>query len=165
MFNYWREAREVLDLLGALVKKYHSNGVDIYFTTPFKKDLKVKKTTHLLEIFDKNRPSERHDVSDMSARLSEIVIEYQKDLTGKRWHIPGRPRNARPLTLYVFTDAVWQPVCDVEAVIKSLVNTLKQQNLHKQQVGIQFIQFGNEPWCTKRLRELDRMRLDGKVEM
>ena len=165
MFHYWAEARELLDLLGKLVKNYDPNGVDIYFTTPFKRYLKVRKTTHLMEIFDRHRPNRGHDISDMSARLSDTVSEYQKDLTRKHWHIPGRPRNARPLSLYVFTDAVWQPVCDVAAVIKSLVNTLKQQNLHKQQIGIQFIQFGNEPRYTRRLQDLDRLRLDGHVDM
>ena len=167
--SYWSKARNLLDLLGYLVKKYDRDGLDIYFTCPFREYLNVKTTTHLLAIFDENKPFGNDRVSDMSATLSNIVGKYQKVLAKihERKSISARVMSVRtrPLSLYVFTDAVWQPVCEVSPVIKSLVNTLNQQNLHKQQVGIQFIRFGDQPQYQSRLEALDRLKLSGFVDM
>ena len=163
MITYWPEARRLLDLLGRLVKTYDKNHVDIRFTTPFTTFLNVKNTEKLTKIFDEHSPNSGLDVSDMSASLWKTVSEYQEKLTKKQRKLPF-VRSTRPLSLYVFTDAVWQPVCDVAPVIKSLVNTLEQQNLHKQQIGIQFIQFGNKLEYTQRLRDLDRLRLNKHVD-
>ena len=173
MLTHWSTARELLDLLGKLVKEYDDNGVDLYFTSPFTRHLKVKTTTQLISIFDRHKPYGSEEVSDMSARLSDTVTSYQKALAKiherksllARTATKIRKDELCPLSLYIFTDAVWQPVCDVAPVIKSLVNTLNQQNLHKQQIGIQFIRFGDQPKYIRRLEKLDRLKLTGYVDM
>lgn len=169
MLDHWKKARKVLRLLGYLVKNYDPNGVDLYFTCPFKKYANLTKTTAMLEIFDRQKPSNESHRSDMSARLSDIVGEYRNklDKIHERRFLFKRPmtRETRKLSLYVFTDAVWQPGCEVAPVIRSLITTLKEKNLHKQQIGIQFIQFGDKAEETKRLKDLDRLRESGYVDM
>ena len=105
----------------------------------------------------------------MSARLSSIVRDYQESLnrTQGSTSLVSKylTKRTRPLSLYVLTDAVWQPTCNVPPVIQSLVKTLKDLNLHKQQIGIQFIRFGERPEGIKRLEELDKLKLRGFVDM
>ena len=165
MIQYWSAARSLLDLLGYLVKQYDNDGLDIYFTCPFKKYSKIKTTTRLLEIFDRHKPHGHGKMSDMHAILSRIIVPYQEEIRKMRnrrsfWPKLKAKETTLPLSLYIFTDAVWQPVCDVTDVITSLVDTLKEQNLHKQQVGLQFIRFGNQAAGVSRLERLDKLKLN-----
>lgn len=166
MNEHWTDVRELLDLLGYIVKHYDDNGVDIYFTNSSSKHGSVKTTTELLRVFDLYAP---YGVHDMSARLWSIVADYQEDL--RKLHASRSRlsrlslRRVRPLSLYVLTDAVWQPVCDVSPVITSLVGSLTDLNLHKKQVGIQFIRFGHSSVGIERLEVLDRLKQKGYVDM
>lgn len=168
MEKYWSDVRALLDLLAYIVKTYDPNGIDLHFTSSAQKYVGVKSTTDLLEIFDRysNRPRGSWDMSD---RLSSIVSEYQKDLatinTSKTFVPKLLQQKVRPLSLYVLTDAVWQPACDVSPVIESLVSTLKKYDRHKQQVGIQFIRFGSRPEGIKRLEDLDMLKLNSDIDM
>lgn len=161
MLAHETQVRSLLELLGYLVKRKDPNGVDLYFTCSSKKYSNIRKATRLIELFNRHRPRGNEDKTDMSARLSSIMIEYQNDLA-RRHHLGLR--KTRPLSLYILTDAVWQPVCEVAPVIKSFVNTLTERNLPKQKVGIQFIRFGNHPHKS-RLKELDRLKVDGHVDL
>lgn len=168
MIPYWSDARELSGLLCYLVKRADPNGVDLNFTSLAKHYYRIKSTTDVLKIFDQNRPrSQGH--CNMSFHLSSIVNKYQRTLA----NIPvsrsifGKTtsQETRPLSLYVFTDAVWRPRCDVAPVIKSLVNSLNQQNLLKQQVGIQFIRFGNSRQGMERLHDLNNLKRSNIVDM
>ena len=168
MKPYWWNARELLGLLFYLVKRADPDGVDLHFTSPAKHYKRIKKTADVLEIFDQHKPrSQSH--CDMSFHLSSIVNEYQRKLTkihGSRSIFDKiRSQETRPLSLYIFTDAIWQPRCDVAPVVKSLVNTINQQNLLKQQAGIQFIRFGDSKEGMKRLQDLDNLMLNSYVNM
>ena len=168
MKPYWSNARELLWLLFYLVKRADPNGVDLHFTSPAKHYYRIKTTTDALEIFDQNIPRSQ-SLCDMSFDLSSIVTEYQRNLAKihARRSIFDRIRckETYPLSLYVFTDAVWQPRCDVAPVIRSLVNTLNQQNLLKQQAGIQFLRFGDSHECEKWLQDLDNLMSNNYVNM
>ena len=168
MDPYWSNARELLGLLCYLVKRADPNGVDLHFTSPAKHCCRIKSTTDVLKIFDQNKPRPQGHC-DMNFHLSSIVNEYQRTLANVpvSRSIFGKTRSqeTRPLSLYVFTDAVWQPRCDVASVIRSLVITLNQKNLLKNKAGIQFIRFGNSLEGRKRLEELDNLMLSGYVNM
>ena len=168
MIPHWSNARELLGLLFYLVKRADLKVVDLHFTSPARHYYRFKTTTDVLGIFDQNRPrSQGH--CDMSFNLSFIVGKYQKDLNkihARRSIFDKiRSQETRPLSLYIFTDAVWQPKCDVAPVIKALVSTLNQQNLHKQQAGLQFIRFGNSEQGMKRLDDLDNLKRSSIVDM
>ena len=168
MKPYWSNARELLGLLVYLVKRDDPNGVDLHFTSPTKHYYQIKRTKDVLEKFDQNRPrSQGH--CDMNFNLSYIVNEYQRNLAkipvSRSIFSKTRFQERRPLSLYTFTDAVWQQRCNVAPVIKSLVNTLNQQNLLRRQAGIQFIRFGNSQEGEKRLQDLDNLMLSGYVDM
>lgn len=159
----------MLDVLGYIVKDKDPNGVDLYFTCPFKKFSKIKRSSQLIELFDRHKPTSDDSLSDMNASLSEAIADYQYNLAHKRERRSistlMRLQKVRKLSLYIFTDAVWYPRCDVSPVIKSLVDTLIKQNLPKQQIGIQFVRFGDYPEGITRLERLDRMKVDGEADM
>jgi hypothetical protein len=48
------------------------------------------------------------------------------------------------LRIYILTDAVWQPLSDPIEPITSFITTLKDSAFPQNQVGIQFISFGND---------------------
>ncbi|KAL8748261.1 MAG: hypothetical protein Q9184_007455 [Pyrenodesmia sp. 2 TL-2023] len=169
MLSYWTKARDLLDVLGYIVKDKDRNGVDLFFTCSTKKYSKIKRSSGLIELFDKHKPTSNYTLSDMSASLSRVICDYQYDLTNRRERRSistcMRRQRVRQLRLYIFTDAVWQPTCDVSPVIKSMVDTLREQHLPKQQIGIQFIRFGDYPEGITRLERLDRMKVDGEADM
>ena len=168
MTPYWSKARDLLGLLSYLVKRADPNGVDLHFTSPSKHYYQIKTTTEVLEVFDQNKPRSQGQC-DMNFELSLIVNKYQKTLT--KMHAPRsifakmRSQEIRPLSIYTFTDGVWQPRCDVAPVIRTLVRTLNKENLLKQQAGIQFIRFGNSQDGKKRLEDLDNLMKSNYVNM
>ncbi|KAL8793424.1 MAG: hypothetical protein Q9195_004010 [Heterodermia aff. obscurata] len=168
MIPHWSDARELLGLLFYLVKRADPDGVDLHFTSPAKHYYRIKTTTDVLELFDQNKPRAQ-GYCDMSFELSSIVSEYQRTLSNR--HAPRsifgkiRSQETRRLSVYTFTDAVWQPRCDVAPVIRSLVKTLNEENLLKQQAGIQFIRFGDSQEGTKRLDDLDNLVSSNYVDM
>lgn len=169
MCKYWQQVRELLDLLAYIVKNDDPDGVDIYFTCPFKKYPSSKTTTALLEKLNRHKPRDSHDISDMSDSLWRIVNEYETYLKQtsypKRIFPTRRSQTARPLSLYILTDAVWPSSCDVASVVERQVKSLNQHNKMRSQVGIQFIRFGNDPQGIIRLEYLDNLKLKDVVDM
>ena len=69
---------------------------------------------------------------------------------------------ARPISIYVLTSGVWdlsatarEGTCGAERPINRLITELKDRNLRKSQVAIQFIRFGDYQTGIQRLKYLD----------
>ena len=155
MGRHWKEVRDVFAHLAYIVKDADPDGIELLFTIS-SDARRSKHTTPLLDLLDSTGPQ---GASNIRSQLSEVLKEYQARLKGQkpsRWsrhrHSPGRVRRQ---TLYVFTDGVWQPDCDVTEMIKHLVDCLKEHNLYREQFGIQFIRFGDDPEGIQRLEHLD----------
>jgi hypothetical protein len=109
----------------------------------------------LLETIKKKKPK---GSSDMKLRLGDILQDYQLRLRSqatRKSYLSLGPKRVRRLNVYVFTDGVWQPECDTEEIIRFLVRTLVELQLVGEQVGIQFIRFGDDAEGIKRLDHLD----------
>lgn len=64
----------------------------------------------------------------------------------------------RPLTIIVFTDGMWREGSDPENLIIDAVDALESTDwAGQQQLGIQFVQFGDDSAATKKLEELDTL--------
>jgi hypothetical protein len=59
------------------------------------------------------------------------------------------------MNIYVLTDGCWENACTGENQIRNLVDELVKLKLTKDQVGIQFIRFGNDQRGLERLSYLD----------
>ncbi|KAL9129565.1 MAG: hypothetical protein Q9217_002021 [Psora testacea] len=153
MAKYRSHVREVFELLSYLVKGSDPDGLDLYFSTSLEK-LKPKTNADMLKELDKRPPAEGFD---MRFRFNAIIEAYQNKLDDKHLFraLFRKSRGPRKLSLYVLTDGVWQPKCDLKTTIRTLVSHLEDHKLTHQQIGIQFIQFGNDQTGTSRLKELD----------
>ena len=147
------EARKVLEAMASMVKRYDPDGVDMLFTKSSREVRQTEKTESLLKAFDKESFTGK---SDMRVKLGGILEDYKRKMTGQQrstslLRIFRPPEPQRRLSLYVLTDGIWQPECDVVTTITSTVTSLKTHNLLDKQIGIQFIRFGDENEKAKRL--------------
>jgi hypothetical protein len=153
MRDHWDDVVSLFSVFAYFAKKYDKNGLEMYFTVSEDK-----------EHFDKTTPAVSHlkymtqkSPSIIDIRLSEILRDYQSRLDrqngrkGSRWSLSDP---VKQLSLYVFTDGAW-PGCDAVAPVVAMVEKLQELKLPKQQVGIQFVRFGNDPVGIRRLEYLD----------
>lgn len=159
MIEHKAALREVLEAIVYTVKNYDPNGVDLLFTHSNRKVSSTKKTTIILDEFDKVTFKGK---TDMQLHLNNILDIYKRRMTNqqKSWRswIPclSSRESPRKLSLYILTDGRWHPGCDVESVIKSMVAFLVKHDLRNAQVAIQFIRFGpGTPGIIKQLDHLD----------
>ena len=138
-----------------MVKKYDRDGLDLHYASSGQKE-NNKHTSPLISSLEK------HSLSggqvDLKDRLGTLLEEYKIKLQEPR----SPPRlfrrginELRRYNIYVFTDGIWQPHCDMEPIIRGMVDCLKKLGLHNAQIGIQFIRFGNNAEAIKRLEHLD----------
>ena len=157
MATHVAEIKRLTVLLAYMVKNSNPDGVDMYFTKSTLKIKSEKKTKNLSRAFT-NVIFEGS--SNMEWKLGQILDEYKSKLgtqSRAKWFLLHKPQlqAVRPLSIYVLTDGVWQPKCDVRVTIANFVESLQQHKLLNKQVGIQFIRFGNNQEGGERLAELD----------
>ena len=158
MIKHRDEVKKALHLLWEMTARHDPDGPDLYITAETRK-LKPKTFQRMLQEVDR-RPLQ--GPCDMRFHLAHITEEYEnhlgkRNLIAKLRHPKSTPsRGPRKLSLYVLTNGVWQGRTDLSMVIKQLVDHLISHNLRNKQVGIQFIQFGNDETGTNRLRKLDK---------
>ncbi|KAH0539072.1 hypothetical protein FGG08_004370 [Glutinoglossum americanum] len=155
MQSHWRNVVALFKTLGYLVKQRDPDGMELCFTNSLKEE-RSKDRKRLLELLGEVVPKGN---TDISIRLGSILLKYEERLINQSAARPmfrARPTgSAPPLSLYIFTDGVWQPECDVTFSIKKLVTKLEDLGSPPKQVGIQFIRFGDNPEGIKRLDYLD----------
>jgi hypothetical protein len=156
MAKHWDEVTNVLEILATLLHRQDPDGLDITFT--FGKaschSNSARKLKNTMRGKDAKPSSGVH--TNMASALGKALSGYLQSLASSR----GRPKY---LSLYVLTDGVWSGTLDIHAVddvIAEFSNKLEKLDgsvlRSERRVGIQFVQFGNEPAATRALRRLDR---------
>ncbi len=146
MNHHRSDARKVLEAMAYAVKRYDDNGIDMRCTQGDRKVSSTERTKRLVNVFDE---LDFMGIIDMEISLDRILQDYKDQFPGPRSSsalfrkimstLRGPPK---PLSLYILTDGNWQQGCNVEAVIRSMVEFLVSRDLRKQ-VAIQFIRFGD----------------------
>lgn len=167
MTQYWNELTKLIEILTYLVKRYDSDGVEMYYTISNGKPIIGSKATTFIKSLGKVKTS---GLTDIGLLLNKILVKYHSKLRQAYRAVPERTSNTqidlKPLSLYVLTDGVWQPECDAKAQIRTLVHGLTDLKISdKRQVGIQFISFGNNELGLKRMKELDEMNRDENLKL
>jgi len=160
--NYARtnEVADVFATLFGLLRPYDNNGIDVYFTmSSGKHNFKdVKEAVDLVS----RKVRSAAGISNFSVRLSEILEDYcnrlHKNTSTRRVPFVGlfaKPK--KPMTIFVLTDGIWGTDSEVYAAqaISNTVRKLGELGKHPSQVGIEFIQFGDNEEAKKKLDELD----------
>lgn len=153
MKQHWSSLKALCSLLFEIVKNYDPDGVDFYFTVSQtqKKNFKIRRS---LEAF-LARKEPQPGPCDMSNRLGLILQAYQDRLRHRDRFTSVFSRKVRPISIYILTDVQWELGPDPSNVIKNLVDQMGNLMITKEQVGLQFISWGDDPEVQKRLERLD----------
>lgn len=149
MFNHKPDVRLVVEVCGYQVKRLALNGIEMFFTMSDKSVSHCKKTRILLEALEATLFFSK---SSMTSRLEHILREHESYLHGqKKKEISSLLQG---FVVYILTDGMWQPGNPVSGVIKNFDDRLKERGPPEHPIGIQFIQFGDDPGATKMLEDL-----------
>jgi hypothetical protein len=157
MSPYWSEVTKVVHVLSYLLKKTDEDGMDLCFTVS-KDTYNSKKSSTFLRTLQRRVKA---GTSDIGSSLSTILQQYktylQEEAPSRRLSLFSKPKpeGKKALNVYVLTDAVWEPESNAAEPVTSLVGTLEKLGYSRNQVGIQFIRFGDDPEGIKKLEHLD----------
>jgi len=153
----WFEAGQALEALAEAAQKYDNDGIDIYFLNSKREALNLRSSEEVRSVFDKVKPS---GATPTGERLDQLLKPYLTKLEAADIQPNGTPTDKRTgkdikrINFIVITDgeATDNPkvaVVDAAARLKAL------HNLNLVQLGIQFVQIGNDASATRALKELD----------
>ena len=150
MKDHWDDVITFFVVFSYITKKLDSNGLEMYFTVSTDY-LTFKDTTKAVSHLKNMNPS---TFSNIDQRLEHILGRYREKHDLQKQRRLSRFRSpAKPLSLYVFTDAAWQG--DAIEPIERMIYYQRERRLPREQVGIQFIRFGNNPKGIQKLEYLD----------
>lgn len=161
---------QVLDVfanLAYILEAADPNGLDVMCTSDPGNMQHSRVTDKLFQFvqsnFDKGA-STNCFIERALETLADKVIDKLPSGPGEKKRLRNWIRNDkfRPISIYVLTSGVWdsstanrEGTCGAERPINQLITELKSRNLHKSQVAIQFIRFGDHPTGIERLTFLD----------
>ncbi|EJD53671.1 hypothetical protein AURDEDRAFT_110460, partial [Auricularia subglabra TFB-10046 SS5] len=148
--DHWYEACDALAKLVDAASKYEISGIRLHFLNSTHTCL-VKCATDVRKAFQTVTPQIR-SASPVGEKLEQLLLEYMASLeASKAQGSGGEP--PKPVNYIVLTDGA--PSDDPESVIVATARRLDSQHFPLGQIGIQFVQIGNDPEATAALRELD----------
>lgn len=146
----WSEARNALAELVDAASRYNVSGIRIHFLND-SYTCTVKNSADIGAAFAAVCPKGSTPTGE---KLEEILLEYLDRLeASKRLSVSSATAAVKPINIIVLTDGA--PSDDPESVIVATARRLDAQHFPISQVGIQFVQIGNEDEATAALRELD----------
>ncbi|KAF8253237.1 hypothetical protein K440DRAFT_593911 [Wilcoxina mikolae CBS 423.85] len=158
MTAHWAATRSALETLATVALRHDQDGIDIHFMNHPEHDaVNVKSAVHIRRLFAKVEPE---GCTPTGQCLDEILREYiDRYASTKAPASPSSspsshaPPGVKPLNILVLTDG--EPTDDPEPVIVSAARKLEALNAPLHQVGIQFLQIGDEEGAREALEELD----------
>lgn len=118
-----------------------------------------KRSKDANELFNHALKTKARGHTDAEQSLRDILGPYQDKLRDTFALIQaGRhPPSVRPLSIYFLTNGAWEGGGQPEALFLEVAETLKSCRLPREQIGVQFISFGNHTAGLNTLDLLDRM--------
>ncbi|KAF8273662.1 hypothetical protein EI94DRAFT_1715529 [Lactarius quietus] len=139
----WLEARDALAGVAEFCRQRGGEGLDIYCLNSPRHRLDLRVELDVRDFFDSIIPQGQ---TPLGAKLRQILDIYVP-------RIEDPSSNHRPINILVITDGV--PTDDPRPVIVEYARYLDRRNVALHQLGIQFVQIGNDPDATEALKELD----------
>ncbi|KAF9459593.1 hypothetical protein BDZ94DRAFT_1171336 [Collybia nuda] len=139
----WREAGKALSSLAAVASKYDSDGIEIQFLNSHTVGKNVNRTATVKEIFSSVEPGGMTPIGrKLDTLLRAYLAKLEKDPTIK------------PVNYVVITDGAASTTLP-EVVIVNAARELDRMYAPLSQVGIQFVQIGQDEGATRFLETLD----------
>jgi hypothetical protein len=157
MVAHWAEVEDVMKTLMMKLKGVDDNGVDVHVTGNQESVPQTNEFTKVQKAIERTAPPGQIEI-DIPAALGRIFNHYYtKQAENRRTH-----RALRRMTLYVLTDGIWDGTLDVDNLVDEKIASfirkvakVFEEDFSVRPCTIQFIQFGNDPKATQRLRRLD----------
>lgn len=169
MQKYKKEVIEAFINLAHILEKADEDGLDVICTSDWERKEHGRRAESLVAYVESNF-FKGGDSCFIEKSLLSLITEIIKDLPS---NVAKQNRNffksrltrkvkGRPTSIYVLTNGVWNTsaaardgVCGADNPIRQLIRELQARNLHRSQVSLQFIRFGNDATGIKRLTSLD----------
>lgn len=143
----WTTTKSVLAQIASIAVNYDKDGVDVRFFNAYldaEKRLNLDSAEKVMSLFKNLEPEGETPTADtLETELNEYVHEYKKN------------RRIKGLNLIVITDGEPSHDQDVEGVIVKYAKMLAEHDAPPLQVGIQFVQIGDEKGAKDFLDSLD----------
>jgi hypothetical protein len=157
MRSDWYQATELLDTLVMKAKGQDENGMDLQFTIGKEGVSSSNSPSAFRHAMKAARPEKGKAMhTDILTRLGKIFENYIRE--AKR--ATKANTKVRSLTLIVLTNGLWEGTRNKDDVRRKIVTFVKDLTgvvggLGSRSVSIEFVQFGDDPDVTHRLRSLD----------
>ncbi|KAI0375942.1 hypothetical protein BV20DRAFT_26935 [Pilatotrama ljubarskyi] len=147
----WKEARDALASLAEVASKYDTDGIDVCFLNSEKTGSNMTSASAVRRLFDSVFPG---GATPIGERLEELLLYYMNELdASKESGGQAAVKAIKPVNYIIITDGA--PTDDPAAVIANAAKRLDEGRYPLTQVGIQFVQIGNNRDATEYLRSLD----------
>ncbi|TYJ57809.1 hypothetical protein B9479_001419 [Cryptococcus floricola] len=150
----WREARAAIMEVAEIASRYDEDGIDIHFLNSKRVGRELKGRDDVEELFEGLKP---RGVTPTGMRLEAILRDYMTRLERASTLSPSigssSEEHVKPLNVVVVTDGA--PTDDPESVIVAVARRLDRGEYPLSQVGIQFLQIGDDVGATMALQQLD----------
>jgi len=143
MLQHWEPTLNALSTVAEIAARYDTDGVDMHFLNSPLHLTNVASAAQVKELFSRVEPS---GCTPTGSKLDKILRGYLQR------YERGRD-DVKPLNIVVLTDG--EPTDDPESVIVAAARRLERLDAPLSQVGIQFLQIGDEKGAREALEELD----------
>ena len=140
----WRECSEALRAIAPICTAHDADGIDLRFlnTPPQPRFSNITEPSTVHEIFQTVRPRSSTPTGDVLRGILEEYLErHRLDHKKKRMNV------------IVITDG--EPSDDLEGTFRDVGEELVSLRMRRDQLGVQFLQVGNEPSAREYLQYLD----------
>lgn len=144
----WDQAWDAVETLVYVGSKYDRDGIEIHFLNKREKDTTVMNVADVRQLRTAVGRPGKDTYTPLGDVLDTLLLEYGKKTGGT----PGR-RGVKKRIFLAITDGVASDA--PEDPIARAANFFHKGQFPLDQVGIQFIQVGNDPEATEFLEELD----------
>jgi len=139
----WRETRKAIEAIAPICTKYDRDGIDIHFLNHSTAYEHITSASEVSSIFNRVAP---HGLTWTGARLDDLTRPYLKRLQ-------KNIDNTKPINIIVITDG--EPTDEPDGILISIAKKLDKMDARPWQLGVQFLQVGNDPKATRHLQDLD----------
>jgi hypothetical protein len=140
-------------LLVYVLKGFDSDGIDMHLSVAHKTST-IANSKYLGRFLNESTFTGQ---CNMAYCLGQIFETYKAKIT-------SNAKRLKPINIYILTNAVWQPKCEVDVLIIDFVKFLMDKDQWLRQVGIQFIRFGDSEASKVCLETLDTLKQRGLTE-
>ncbi|KAF9462031.1 hypothetical protein BDZ94DRAFT_1310049 [Collybia nuda] len=144
----WEEAIDALKALASKAGSYDTDGIDVHFLNSNLTGSNMRSERDVQKLFSRVKPS---GATPIGTKLEDLLLGYMSRI--EKAKLSEGEAQIKPVNFIIITDGA--ATDDPESVIVANAKRLDKGYFPLAQVGIQFVQIGNDPQATIFLAKLD----------